>query len=93
MSRNEADSVGAFRLEPRRLSDFIPMCHYQETSPESIFTRKRVCTLMTPTGRLTLSDDQLIVTQAGERREHALAGPEAVAAALREVFGVDLEAG
>jgi N-hydroxyarylamine O-acetyltransferase len=85
------DDEYLFRLEPCKLSDFVPMCHWHQTSPESIFTRKRVCTLLTPTGRLTLSDDRLIVTEAGERSECALAGPEAVAAALRECFGVELD--
>jgi N-hydroxyarylamine O-acetyltransferase len=85
------DDQYLFRLEPRRLSDFDPMCHWQQTSPESIFTHKRVCTLLTPGGRLTLSDDRLIVTEGGERREHALAGPQAVAAALRECFGIELD--
>jgi len=53
-----------------------------------------VVTRMTPAGRITLSDDRLIVTEAGAqggRAERALAGPQETAAALREHFGIELE--
>ncbi len=31
------------------------MCRFHQTSPESMFTRLRLCTLATPTGRITLT--------------------------------------
>lgn len=40
---------------PRSLQEFEPMCHFHQTSPESMFTRLRLCTLATPTGRVTLT--------------------------------------
>jgi N-hydroxyarylamine O-acetyltransferase len=86
------DDQYLFRLEPCRLSDFIPMCHHQQTSPDSIFTRKRLCTRATPTGRITLSEDRLIVTEGGERRERALNGREEYDRVLREEFGIHLAA-
>ena len=33
----------SFTLVPRHLDEFAPMCHYHQTSPESPFTRKKVC--------------------------------------------------
>jgi N-hydroxyarylamine O-acetyltransferase len=85
--------VGGYRftLQPRRLADFAGMCHYHQTSPESHFTRKRICSLATLEGRITLSDNQLIVTANGERREQELSGPDEYAAALREYFGIELD--
>ncbi len=68
-----AERQYAFTLLPRQFpADFEPMCRYQQTSPESHFTQHRVCTLATPTGRITLSDRRWIVTQNGLRRETAI---------------------
>jgi N-hydroxyarylamine O-acetyltransferase len=64
----------SFTLQPRQLRDFAAMCHYHQTSPESHFTRKRVCTRATPEGRITVSDDKLIEPRNGVRKERVLAG-------------------
>jgi N-hydroxyarylamine O-acetyltransferase len=79
-----------FALEPRVHSDFEEMCHYHQTSPESIFTQKRVCTRATPDGRITLSNKILIRRIGGERTETPLETEEEREAALREHFGVEL---
>ena len=79
-----------FTLQPRQLADFAGMCHYQQTSPDSHFTQKRICSLATPEGRVSLSDMRLIVTANGERSERELSGPADYAAALREHFGIEL---
>jgi N-hydroxyarylamine O-acetyltransferase len=76
-----------FTLQPRQLSDFAAMCAWQQTAPESHFTQKRLCSLATPEGRVTLSDLRLIVTRNGEREERMLT-PDHIAPALREHFGV-----
>jgi len=80
-----------FTLQRRRLDDYTSMNHYQQTSPESSFTQKRVCSRATPEGRITLSDMRLIVTTHGERRERLLTSEEEVAAALREHFAIELD--
>jgi N-hydroxyarylamine O-acetyltransferase len=82
----------AFSLRPHELSEFAGMCHYHQTSPESHFTRQRICSLATPEGRVTLSDGKLIETRAGSRRERLLAGDEEWREKLRELFGVVLPA-
>ncbi|HKS22218.1 MAG TPA: arylamine N-acetyltransferase [Thermoanaerobaculia bacterium] len=79
-----------FSLEPHPLADYAEMCFYHQTSPQSSFTQKRVCTLATPTGRITLRDDRLIVTENGTKREEPIANEDAWRAALRENFGVEL---
>jgi len=79
----------AFTREPRQLSEFAAMCHYHQTSPDSPFTRKRVCSRATPEGRITLSDGKLITNRDGVRQEHML-GDEEWRASLRELFGVVL---
>jgi N-hydroxyarylamine O-acetyltransferase len=82
----------AFTLQPRRLADFVDMCHYHQTSPESSFTQRRICSRATPDGRVTLSDMKLIVTTQSARQERLLADQGEYDAALKQHFGIDLEA-
>ena len=77
-----------FTLQPHEMSDYAGMCHYHQTSPQSHFTKGRICSLATPDGRVSLSEMRLITTRRGERHERLLAGEEEHAAALRELFGV-----
>jgi N-hydroxyarylamine O-acetyltransferase len=78
-----------FTLQPRHHAEFAEMCRYHQTSPESSFTRRRVCTRATPDGRVTLSDTRLITTRAGDRQERELADEDEVRAVLREHFGIE----
>jgi N-hydroxyarylamine O-acetyltransferase len=80
----------SFTLQPRQLSEFAAMCHYHQTSPESHFTRKRICSRPTPEGRITLSDKTLIETRNGVRQERVLSGEAEWRAKLHELFGVTL---
>ncbi len=78
-----------FTFQPHELSDFAAMCHYQQTSPESHFTQKRVCSLAKRSGRITLSDQCLITTIDGERTERLLTDEE-YQTVLAEQFGIIL---
>jgi N-hydroxyarylamine O-acetyltransferase len=78
----------AFTLRPRELQEFAGMCHYHQTSPESHFTRHRICSLATPEGRVTLSDGKLIETRGSSRQERLLSGDQEWRAKLRDLFGV-----
>jgi N-hydroxyarylamine O-acetyltransferase len=82
-----------YRLERRDrcLGDFVPTCWWQQTSPESHFTRGTICSRLTATGRVSLSGHTLIHTDAGTRTERELPSDEAVLAAYREHFGISLE--
>jgi N-hydroxyarylamine O-acetyltransferase len=77
-----------FTLEPRRLTDFTERCHYHQTSPESHFTQQRICSLATPTGRISLSDLRLITAIHGQRQERLLASEEEYQKVLAERFGI-----
>jgi N-hydroxyarylamine O-acetyltransferase len=80
-----------FTLEPYPYSAFSEMCVYHQTSPESIFTQRRACSLATPEGRITVTDKRVIITERGEKRESELASREEWRAALLEHFDIDLE--
>jgi N-hydroxyarylamine O-acetyltransferase len=64
------------------------MCHYHQTSPESPFTRKIVCSQTTPDGRLTVADRRLILTRNGTREEQLLASDEERSAALKQYLKI-----
>jgi N-hydroxyarylamine O-acetyltransferase len=79
-----------FRLTPRRLEDFVPRCLWQQTAPSSRFRKSRICTRLTPNGRLTLTDTKFIVTQGGKKVERPLKSPQEFMALLHRHFGIDL---
>ncbi|MFN8475984.1 MAG: arylamine N-acetyltransferase [Anaerolineae bacterium] len=81
-----------FTLAPREYGEFAEMCRWQQTSPDSHFTRNRVCSLARPQGRVTLADMTLIETERGERRETPVANDTEYHRLLRDRFGVDLSA-
>lgn len=86
------DGEPEYRLEqrPRELVDFGPTCWWQCTSPASHFTRSPVCSLLTPTGRITLSGATLISTEGGGRQQREVARDELLGV-YRDSFGVVLD--
>jgi N-hydroxyarylamine O-acetyltransferase len=87
------DGEPQYRLEPRprRLADFTPTCWWHQTSPASHFTRALVCSLLTRTGRITLSDRTLIETTRSGRHERVLSDDTEVLDIYRTRFGIDLD--
>jgi N-hydroxyarylamine O-acetyltransferase len=79
-----------FTSRPHDMGDFVQRCHYQQTSPDSHFTQRRICSLALPDGRLTLSDRRLITTLHGVRNERELASEEEYRAVLADRFGITL---
>ena len=75
-------------LQPYRYEDFAEMCRYHQTSPESHFTQKRICSRATETGRVTLSDMRLIETKGGKREEGTLDNQNEYDSILRDRFGI-----
>ena len=66
------------------------MCVWQQTSPDSSFTTRRICSRATPEGRITLSDLRLITTINGQRSERLLEHEADYESALQEHFGIVL---
>jgi N-hydroxyarylamine O-acetyltransferase len=79
-----------FSLISRQLSEFSRMCRYHQTSPESGFTKGRVCSIATANGRKTLTDRKFIETRDGQKRERDVDERE-YQALLRTEFGIVLD--
>ncbi|MEP6819801.1 MAG: arylamine N-acetyltransferase [bacterium] len=78
-----------FTLQPHEYADYEEMCRYHQTSPESHFTRGRICSLATAEGRISLSEMRFITTsKTGEQQERTLMSQEAYVAILAQRFGI-----
>jgi N-hydroxyarylamine O-acetyltransferase len=93
--RDEGDEWKAqyrFTLQTYSYADYAEMCNYHQTSPQSHFTRSRVCSRATQEGRITLSEMRLITTSLSgarqTREERTLSSEAEYAAVLREQFGI-----
>jgi N-hydroxyarylamine O-acetyltransferase len=87
------DGEPQYRLEPRArgLSDFEAMCWWHQTSPRSHFTQAVVCSRLTETGRVSMTNRTLIETDGADRRERTLASDEELLAAYRDYFDIPLD--
>jgi N-hydroxyarylamine O-acetyltransferase len=83
-----------FTLHPYKYDDFAEMCRYHQTSSQSHFTQKRICSRLSPDrGRITLSDMRLIETlEDGQRSERIVANEQEYDRVLLESFGIVLPA-
>ncbi len=81
-----------FDTVPRERSEFEPMCHYHQTSPDSPFTRAALATIATPEGRISLTGRRVTETRGAERRENELTSQAQISECLRRDFGIELEA-
>jgi N-hydroxyarylamine O-acetyltransferase len=77
-----------FTLNPYQYADYDEMCRYHQTSPLSHFTRGRICSRLTPQGRISLSDMRLITTEMAERHERTAATQKEYEGMLSEFFGI-----
>ena len=80
-----------FSLKPRLLSDFRAMCRYHQTSLQSSFTQKVVCSMATTDGRITLSNSRMIITKSGCSEERNVKNEEEYRELLKTLFGINLK--
>jgi N-hydroxyarylamine O-acetyltransferase len=72
-------------LTEQPLQAFAAMFEFHRHSPESFFSKGLLCTRATPTGRITLSRDRLIVLDGARRSETPVADPGVV---IAQHFGI-----
>lgn len=77
-----------FKDVPRELSEFTEMCDFQQYSPESHFTKGKLISIMTETGRKTLTGTELIFTAGAQRTRKAIGSDKEFAELLSTEFGV-----
>ncbi|WP_080054833.1 arylamine N-acetyltransferase family protein [Spirosoma aerolatum] len=77
-----------FTTVSRQLTDFRSMCRYHQTSSASYFTQNMLCTLVTPNGRITLTDDKLKITEQGRVTEQPVDDADDFEYLLETHFGI-----
>jgi N-hydroxyarylamine O-acetyltransferase len=77
-----------FKLNSYQYSDYVARCEYHQKSPESHFTKSRICSRLTASGRITLSGMNFITTEGVEKHERSVRDQEEYAELLREHFGI-----
>ena len=67
--------VYRFRKVAYKLQDFLQMCEYHQTSPDSQFTQRRLITQLVPEGRITLTDQKFTVSPDKEAFSRDITSP------------------
>ena len=73
---------------PREFLEFAEMCDFQQYSPESHFTKGMLCSIMTETGRKTLTDSKFILTSKREKVDRDIKDEEEFYLLLSDEFGI-----
>ena len=77
-----------FKDVPRDLSEFSEMCDFQQYSPDSHFTKGKLCSIMTESGRKTLTDKSFIVTKGDKKTESPVDSDTEFYKLLSKEFGI-----
>ncbi|XP_077166613.1 arylamine N-acetyltransferase 1 isoform X1 [Paroedura picta] len=96
LEKRDRRNIYLFSLDPRKVEDFQFQCSYLQTSPESLFTQKSICTLQTADGfraliGWTLSETTYNYKEDIDRVEFATLTDEEVEKTLLEKFSIRLE--
>ncbi|MEP6850958.1 MAG: arylamine N-acetyltransferase, partial [Acidobacteriota bacterium] len=78
-----------FGRSSHKLEEFTAMCEFHQTSPESHFTKGRICSQMTENGRKTLSEKTFGVTTNGVKIETAVESEDEFNRILKQEFLIE----
>jgi N-hydroxyarylamine O-acetyltransferase len=93
LERNRVDRwqpLYTFTTQPRALSEYQSRCDFHQTAPESHFKHGTICSVATETGRLSLTDDALIITKDNTKERIPISSSAVYDQLLREYFGIRL---
>lgn len=72
--------------------DFKEMCTYHQTNEASSFTKKKICSIATENGRITITGERLKIREGKELIEKEFAGESAFHHDLLKYFNIQLSA-
>ncbi|MEW6196665.1 MAG: arylamine N-acetyltransferase [Bacteroidota bacterium] len=79
-----------FTTEPRKFSDYEAMCAFQQDDLNSHFRTRMLCTIATPSGRITLSNNSLTITENGNKSKTEFDSEKEFLLLLKKYFGIEL---
>jgi N-hydroxyarylamine O-acetyltransferase len=85
---NNGNPQYRFDRTPHPLVHFAPTCICQQTSVDSHFTKKTICTLPNERGKVTISGRDLIVTVDGVKDRREISDDDELRALYQSEFGM-----
>lgn len=79
-----------FKPVERELAEFKNRCDFHQSSGESHFRRKKICSLPTGNGRITLTDDLLKIRDGENTNEQPVKNEEDFEELLAEYFAITI---
>jgi N-hydroxyarylamine O-acetyltransferase len=79
-----------FTQKPRQMGDFSDMNLYQQTSPDSHFTKNLIISIATPNGRVSISRDSFIETVGTDKKRRTILSDDERNDLLKRHFGIDV---
>ena len=77
-----------FSMQSRELNEYENMCYYHQTSSDSHFTWKRICSLPTEKGRITITGNTLNITEGEDHTEKHINNENELKKYLKEYFSM-----
>ena len=77
-----------FSMKERQMEEFYDRCNYHQTNSASHFMQKRICSLPTQNGRITLTGNLLKITDNGSIKEQVLHNEQEVQQTLWHYFRI-----
>lgn len=87
---NNWTNLYLFSEKARDISEFAGMCSYHQNSPDSHFTKQRVCSIATETGRITLTDKVFKIRNGEDTTETEIKNYNEFNSKLKEYFEIEL---
>lgn len=85
------DKKYTFTTSARKFEEFTEACHYTSNSPKSHFTQKKIVSLPTKYGRLTLNNEKFIETINGNQKETTINNDKEFLTFLKEKFHINFD--
>ena len=85
------ESLYRFELKFREPIEFIDMCDFHQSNPDSTFVGRKIMTKLTEEGRVTLTDDLFTIQELGERSEYPVLNEDAFYSKMEEHFGISYQ--
>lgn len=91
-TQEQWQNLYGFTLETYLPVDYIPANYMASTSPDSLFTQRKICTMPTPQGRIFLVDRKLKILSEGKTQEYEAKNSREYLDLLDKYFGIKIEA-
>lgn len=88
---NHFETKMKFTLDEKQIIQFMEMCEFHQSSPQSPFTQKKLITRLTPEGRVTLTDRSLKIRSLGNTEETPLMNEDEFLSKLEQFFGIGFQ--